>query len=177
MRLMIVGHLEGYISHAGKIALQRGAKVIHCEDTEQAMGALRNGKGADVVMVDIKQNIEKFIGQLESERFAVPVVACGIGTDTPSAVKAIKAGAKEYVPLPPDSELISAILEAVTQEQTDMIASDPSMLKLLKLADQVAPSEASIFITGESGTGKEVMSTRQWAIYCRQLRRHSRKLA
>jgi two-component system response regulator FlrC len=159
MRLMIVGHLEGYISHAGKIALQRGAKVIHCEDTEQAMGALRNGKGADVVMVDIKQNIEKFIGQLESERFAVPVVACGIGTDTPSAVKAIKAGAKEYVPLPPDSELISAILEAVTQEQTDMIASDPSMLKLLKLADQVAPSEASIFITGESGTGKEVMSS------------------
>lgn len=159
MRLMIVGHLEGYISHAGKIALQRGAKVIHCEDIQQAMGALRNGKGADVVMVDIKQNIEQFIGQLESERFSVPVVACGVGSDTPSAVKAIKAGAKEYVPLPPDSELIAAILEAVTNEQTDMIASDPSMVKLLKLADQVAPSEASIFITGESGTGKEVMSS------------------
>lgn len=158
MRLMIVGHLEGYISHAGKIALQKGAKVIHCEDIEQALGALRNGKGADVVMVDIKQNIEKFIQNLEAERFSVPVVACGVGTDTPSAVKAIKAGAKEYVPLPPDSELIAAILEAVTEESRDMIASDPSMQRVLKLADQVSPSEASIFITGESGTGKEVMS-------------------
>jgi len=32
MRLMIIGNLEGHISQAGKIALQRGAKVIHCED-------------------------------------------------------------------------------------------------------------------------------------------------
>ena len=39
-----------------------------------------------------------------------------------------------------------------------MIADDLSMVKLLKMADQVAPSEATIFITGESGTGKEVMS-------------------
>ena len=39
MRLMIVGHLEGYISAAGKIALQRGAKVIHCEDIEQALAS------------------------------------------------------------------------------------------------------------------------------------------
>jgi hypothetical protein len=28
---MIIGHLDGFISTAGKIALQRGAKVIHCE--------------------------------------------------------------------------------------------------------------------------------------------------
>lgn len=158
MRLMIVGHLEGYISTAGKIALQRGAKVIHCEDIDQALGALRNGKGADVVMVDVKQKIDRFITALEEERFAIPVVACGIGTDTPSAVNAIKAGAKEYVPLPPDADLIAAILEAVTEEASSMIASDPSMLRVVKMADQVAPSEATIFITGESGTGKEVMS-------------------
>ena len=54
MRLMIVGQLEGYISAAGKIALQKGAKVIHCDDTESALGALLNGKGADVVMCDVK---------------------------------------------------------------------------------------------------------------------------
>jgi DNA-binding NtrC family response regulator len=155
---MIVGHLEGYISTAGKIALQRGAKVTHCEDIEEALGAMRTGKGADVIMVDIKQNIEKFMQSLEVERFSTPVVACGIGTDTPSAVKAIQAGAKEYVPLPPDSDLIAAVLEAVTQESTSMIANDPSMKALLQMADKFAPSEATVFITGESGTGKEVMS-------------------
>ena len=159
MRLMIVGQLEGYISQAGKIALQRGAKVIHCEDTEQALGALRNGKGADLAMVDIKQKIAEFIDVLEEERIHIPVIACGIGTDARAAVKAIQDGAKEYVPLPPDADLIAAILEAVTDDNSTMIANDPSMKSVMQLAAKVAPSEATILITGESGTGKEVMST------------------
>jgi DNA-binding NtrC family response regulator len=158
MRLMIVGQLEGYISAAGKIALQRGAKVIHCEDIEEALGALRNGKGADVVMCDVKQKIAKLIKNLDAERIHVPVVACGIGTDSRAAVKAIQDGAKEYIPLPPDAELIAAVLEAVTEEANTMIASDPSMKSVLQLAEKIAPSEATVMITGESGTGKEVMS-------------------
>ncbi len=158
MRLMIIGHLEGYISQAGKIALQRGAKVVHCEDTAQAIGALLNGKGADLVMIDVKQKIGAFIERLEAEHIHVPVVACGVDNDARAAVKAIQAGAKEYVPLPPDAELIAAVLEAVAEEQSDMIADDPAMKKVVQLADQIAPSEATILITGESGTGKEVMS-------------------
>ncbi len=158
MRLMIVGQLEGYISLAGKIALQRGAKVIHCEDIEEALGALRNGKGADVVMCDVKQKIGKLVSDLEAERICVPVVACGIGTDSRAAVKAIEDGAKEYIPLPPDADLIAAVLEAVTEENNTMIANDPAMKNVMQLADKIAPSEATVLITGESGTGKEVMS-------------------
>ncbi len=158
MRLMIIGQLEGYISAAGKIALQRGAKVVHCEDATQALGALRNGKGADLIMIDIKQKIGEFIEAIRAERIHVPVIACGIGTDARSAVRAIQEGAKEYVPLPPDAELIAAILEAVTEESNAMIANDPAMKTVVAVADKVAPSEATIMITGESGTGKEVMS-------------------
>lgn len=159
MRLMIVGQLEGYISAAGKIALQKGAKVIHCEDTTQAMGALRNGKGADVVMVDIKQKIGAFVESLRIERIHLPVVACGVGTDSRAAVRAIQDGAKEYVPLPPDAELIAAILAAVTEESHTVIAGDPSMTPVMKMAEKIAPSEATVLITGESGTGKEVLSS------------------
>jgi two-component system response regulator FlrC len=158
MRLMIIGRLGGHISEAGKIALQRGAKVIHCEDTEEAFGALLNGKSADLVMIDVKQKIGEFIERLKTERIHMPVVACGIGTDAQSAVKAIQQGAKEYVPLPPDAELIAAVLEAVTEESNSMIASDPSMKPIMELAKKIAPSDATIMITGESGTGKEVMS-------------------
>ncbi|MBK6897063.1 MAG: sigma-54-dependent Fis family transcriptional regulator [Alphaproteobacteria bacterium] len=158
MRLMIIGQLEGYITQAGKIALQRGAKVIHCEDTEQALGALMNGKGADLVMIDVKQKIGPFIERLKTERIHLPVVACGVSTDARAAVKAIQEGAKEYVPLPPDAELIAAIIEAVTEDNSKMIANDPSMQAVVKLADKIAPSEATVLITGESGTGKEVMS-------------------
>ena len=158
MRLMIVGQLDGFISVAGKIALQRGAKVIHCEDIDQALGALRNGKGADVAMVDIKQKIAQFVETLAAERIHIPVVACGINTDARAAVKAIQDGAKEYVPLPPDADLIAAILQAVTQEPSTMIGNDPAMKKVIAMAEKVAPSDATILITGESGTGKEVMS-------------------
>ncbi len=156
---MLVGQLEGHIGAAGKIALQRGAKVIHCEDTFEALGALRTGKGADVVMCDIKQKIGEFIQNLEIERIVIPVVACGIGTDSRAAVRAIEQGAKEYIPLPPDADLIAAVLEAVTQENNTMIANDPAMQNVLQLAEKIAPSDATIMVTGESGTGKEVMSS------------------
>lgn len=158
MRLMIIGRLDGHISQAGKIALQRGAKVVHCEDIDQAMGALLNGKSADLAMVDVKQNIGELVERLKNERIHMPIVACGIGSDARSAVKAIQQGAKEYVPLPPDPELIAAVLEAVTEENNSMIADDPAMKSVVALANKIAPSEATVFITGESGTGKEVMS-------------------
>ena len=158
MRLMIIGSLNGQISTAGKIAIGRGARVTHTEDIDQAMGALRSGKGADLIMMDVKLNIATLIEHLKTERFAIPVVACGIGTDAATAVKAIKAGAKEYIPLPPNAELIAAVLQAVTEENNTMIAKDPSMKAVLHLADRIAPSDATVLITGESGTGKEVMS-------------------
>ena len=53
---------------------------------------------------------------LEGERIPIPVVACGIKSDADAAVAAIKAGAKEYIPLPPDAELIAAVIEAVARE-------------------------------------------------------------
>lgn len=158
MRLMIIGQLEGYMGAAGKIALQRGAKVMHCEDTAQAVGALLSGKGADLVMIDIKQKIGAFVDRLRAERIHIPVVACGVGADARAAVRAIQDGAREYVPLPPDAALIAAILEAVTEDSTAMIGADPAMVPVIKMAEKIAPSEATILITGESGTGKEVMA-------------------
>ncbi len=158
MKLLIIGHLEGHISDAGKIALSRGAKVMHSTTIEQGLIALRNGDGIELVMIDVKEDVKQFIDQLKLERIAIPVVACGIGNDKQSVIRAIKSGAKEYVPLPPDAELIAAVLAAVTQEDRSMIADDPAMIPVMKMAKQIAPSTATVLITGESGTGKEVMA-------------------
>ena len=167
MRLLIVGSLDGHISTAGKIALSRGAKVAHVLDIDQAMHALRNGQGADLVMIDVNLDVRRMVESLKLERINLPIVACGIGSSAEIAVRAIRAGAKEYIPLPPDAELIAAVLAAVAEESSAFIFNDPAIKAVQKLAEQVAPSDASILITGESGTGKEVMA--------RYIHNHSRR--
>ena len=46
MRLLIVGSLQGQIGLATKIAMDKGAKVSHANDIEQALASLRGGVGA-----------------------------------------------------------------------------------------------------------------------------------
>lgn len=159
MRLLIIGHQSSELSTAAQMALRTGAKVSLVASVEQAMAAIRKGDGADLVMIDMHFDIKRLITMLTTERFALPVVACGIAADADAAVAAIKAGAKEFVPLPPDADLIAAIIEAVVAEKNDIIAADPAMKKVIALADQIAASEASVLITGESGVGKEVIAS------------------
>ncbi len=158
MRLLIIGLLNGQIGAASQIAISRGATVSHCDAIDEGLEALRSGQGADLVMVDVTLDIKSLITSLTQERITVPVIGCGIGNDTEAAVRAIKAGAKEYIPLPPDADLIAAVLEAVTEESSAIISNDSAMNDVLAMAEQVAPSEASILITGESGTGKELLA-------------------
>jgi DNA-binding NtrC family response regulator len=54
--------------------------------------------------------------------------------------------------------LIAAVLAAVADDTHQLIYRDDAMGRVVKLAQHVAPSEASVLITGESGTGKEVLA-------------------
>ena len=158
MRLLIIGSLDGQLGTASRMAMAKGAKVSQVDSVDAAMVALRSGRGADLLMVDVRHDIAHLVGQLQDEHIHITVVACGIASDTRAAVAAIRAGAKEYIPLPPDAALIAAILEAVTTENHALIHRDPAMGNVMRLADQIAGSEASILIAGESGTGKEVLA-------------------
>jgi two-component system, response regulator FlrC len=158
MRLLIVGTLKGELITAAKIARERGAQVAQVDGVLAALSHLRAGRGADLLMVDVSLDIRALATGMEAERMTAPIVACGTGTDARAAVAAIQAGAKEYIPLPPDPELIAAVLEAVARDKHDFVFRDPAMERVVKLAQQVAASEASVLITGESGVGKEVMA-------------------
>src|SRR5918992_1975981 len=155
MRLLIIGRLNGELVAASKIAMSRGAGVTQADAVAQGLAVLR-AKGADLIMVDVALSVRDLVAALEAERIRTPVIACGTGTDARAAVRAIQAGAKEYVPLPPDPELIAAIIAAVSVDSHELIYRDEAMGQVVRLAERVAPSDASILITGESGTGKEV---------------------
>jgi two-component system response regulator FlrC len=158
MRLLIVGTLNGQLTTATKLAMDKGATVTHATDIAQALAVLRSGRGADLLMVDVAIAIRELVSALEAEHIHAPIVACGTATDARAAVAAIQAGAKEYIPLPPDPELIAAVLAAVADDTRQLIYRDEAMARVVKLALQIAPSDASILITGESGTGKEVVA-------------------
>jgi two-component system, response regulator FlrC len=158
MRLLIVGTLNGQLTTATKLAMDKGAQVTHAADIAQALAVLRSGRGADLLMVDVAVSIRELVAGLEAEHIHAPIVACGTATDARAAVAAIQAGAKEYIPLPPDAELIAAVLAAVADDRRELIYRDDAMARVVKLAQQVAGSEASVLITGDSGTGKEVLA-------------------
>jgi two-component system response regulator FlrC len=54
--------------------------------------------------------------------------------------------------------LLATLLAAATGAPGAPIVRDPVMLAVLRRAEQIATSDASVLITGESGTGKEVLA-------------------
>ncbi|HJS86340.1 MAG TPA: sigma-54 dependent transcriptional regulator [Acetobacteraceae bacterium] len=169
MRVLIIGSLSGELGQAGRIAMSRGAKLDQADDIAGALARLRADARTDLVLCDIRHDVGVLVRALAAERIAVPVVACGTGDDPEAAVRAIRDGAREFLSLPPDPDLIAAILTAAAGESHALIARDPLMQAAVRRAEQVAGSEASVLISGESGTGKEVLA--------RHIHRRSRRSA
>lgn len=157
MRLLIIGTMRGPLATAAQIAMARGATIANAETAQQGLSVLRL-RGADLLLVDIHQPIQDIVDAMRADRISTPIIACGIDPSPDEAAAAIRAGASEFLPLPPDPELIAAILEAVTTQKHDIIWRDPAMEKTIRMAEAVAKSDASVLITGESGTGKEVIA-------------------
>ena len=158
MQVLIIGQLGGELGKAARIATARGARLHQADDDRTALARLRVDARVDLVLVEMPHDIAGLVQALAAERIPVPVVACGTDAGPEEAAAAIMAGAREFLPLPPDPELIAAILEAASGDSHAVVARDPAMLATLRRAEQVAGAEASILITGESGTGKEVLA-------------------
>ena len=158
MRVLLIGTLAGELGQAARIAIARGARLEQADTVDTGLARLRADARVDLVLCEVSHDVGALVRALAAERIAVPVVACGTNADAPAAVRAIRGGAREFLPLPPDPDLIAAILQAASGESHALVARDPAMLATLRRAEQVAAAEASVLITGESGTGKEVLA-------------------
>jgi DNA-binding NtrC family response regulator len=113
VQLMVIGPAGGPLAAAAKIAADRGAAARHADAIETAIALLRAAGGADILIADVAIDIHGLAMQLEAADLALPVVACGAPSDAATAIAAKHAGAREYIPLPADPDVIAAILVAV----------------------------------------------------------------
>ncbi len=158
MRVLIIGSLAGELGRAATIAAARGARLDQADEVVSGLVRLRRDAGVNLVLCEIAQDIGGLVRSLAHERIVVPVIACGLETEPEAVLRAMQEGAQDFLPLPPDPELIAAFLEAASGKCYKIVAEDPNMLAALRRAEQVASATASVLITGESGTGKEVLA-------------------
>lgn len=157
VRMMLIGARHGAFGQAAEMARQAGARVTIAEDEDAALAHLRRG-GGDLVMIDVALDVPLFVSRLHTERIAVPVLACGIDASAERAVAAVRGGARDYLPLPPQRELIAAAIMSVAQRPNSLICESAKMKRAIQYGISMAASAAPILLRGEAGTGKSVLA-------------------
>lgn len=172
MNVLVIGTSRSEVASACAMASAKGTEIRHVETIGGAMTLLRSSASTDLLLVDVELDIDGLVRSLGEERIVVPIVAYGVDADARAAVRAVKSGALEFLPLPPDEDLIAALFSSIASDQRAFVFEDQATKDVLSIAKRVAPSDASILITGESGTGKEMV-----ARYLHQnSRRHAKRL-
>ena len=147
-------------------------------DASTGMEALQHIKEQDfdAIFCDIKMPEMDGIETLEAIRKEsdVPVIMLSGHGTIETAVEAIKKGAFDFIPKPPDLNRLlitlrnaldkknltteNKVLKKAVKIQNQMIGESAPMLEVKDMIAKVAPTNARVLITGENGTGKELVA-------------------
>lgn len=156
-----------------------GHEVLTASSGEEALPHLEN-PDLDVVLSDIRMpgmGGEVFLTRCRTERPDVPVIVVTAHGTIKSAVRAVSAGASDYLtkPFEPE-ELEIAVHNAIklrdilrenqrlkaTVSQSyagkQLLGESPATRHLMEEIERVAPYKTNVLIMGESGTGKELVA-------------------
>ena len=143
----------------------------------------------DLILLDMNFSRDAISGQegfesLEQILKADPqaiVIFMTAYSDTDKAVRAIKAGATDFIPKPWEKEKLLAtlssgmklrrsrkevkalkeqieVLSGQTGPESDIIGESPAMKEVFATIDKLSETDANILILGENGTGKDVFA-------------------
>ena len=140
----------------------------------------------DAVLLDLNYTRDTTSGQegldllpkVQALDSTLPIIVMTAWSSIPTAVEAMRRGARDYVEKPWDNERLLTTLRSqlelgravrkaeFLQAQVELlrtgadvpqlIAESKAMQPVLRLIEKVGPSDANVLITGEPGTGKEV---------------------
>jgi DNA-binding NtrC family response regulator len=153
-------------------------EIDEAEDGEIALQKILS-KDYDVILLDIKMPKKDGLEVLEEMRQAgkdTPVVVLSGHGNIDTAVEAVKKGAFDYVPKPPDmNRILISVRNALNQSSLitetkilkkkiartktrEMVGNSLPMTKIKDIIEKVAPTDARVLITGDNGSGKELVA-------------------
>jgi two-component system response regulator HydG len=146
----------------------------------------------DIALLDIKMpkmnglELQAHIARASPETTVIIMTAFA---SVETAVKALKAGAYDYIVKPFDPDELSHLIARAREHRSllsenvrlkrsldanvapsGLVGNSPAMRKVDQLIDTVAPADTTVLILGESGTGKEVVARE---IHTRSPRRYN----
>lgn len=178
------------ILFALKLLLKNHVELIHTETQPEKITELLHQENFDVILLDMNFTKDAISGQegfswlekiLEIDPNAVVVFITAYG-DAEKAVKAIKAGATDFILKPWQNEKLIATISSCIKlrrsknEATDLrkkqqeisaiqdqpfhefIGNSPEMQQVFATIKKVAKTDANVLILGENGTGKELVA-------------------
>ena len=187
--IMVVDDNRSILSALEILLVPEFGDVTLISNPNQILSELRK-KDYNLVILDmnfaagVKSGNEGifWLGKIREAKPDISVVMITAYGDIETAVKALKAGASDFVIKPWDNEKLLATLRLAIQldlsrkevnhlkdresvlkrelnrEQRYIIGSSPQIMKVLNLARKVAKTDANVLITGENGTGKELVA-------------------
>jgi two-component system nitrogen regulation response regulator GlnG len=160
-----------------------GHEVAVAADIPAALAAARN-RSPDAILLDVRLGSQDGIAalpQIRAAAGAVPVVVMTAFGDLDTAVRAVQAGAFDYLVKPFDLERVTQVVARALADRdvraeaaaepppaTELVGSSPAMQEVFKQVALVAASDLPVLVTGPTGSGKEVVAR---AIHAHSARR------
>jgi DNA-binding NtrC family response regulator len=175
-RILIVDDEKSIRETLNEILEYEGYEIEEAENGEEAFDKIKKFN-YDVVLCDIKMPKMDGIELLSKAADIAPelpfIMISGHGT-METAIEATKKGAFDFISKPPDlNKLLITVRNAVDKNNLvietkvlkrkitktrPIIGESPSIKKIKKTIEKVAPTDARVMITGENGTGKELVA-------------------